>query len=84
MKNNNKQCVLNDVNNNVNNFVREDDNGNEFAGFSGAVFMKVYFDEVVGVWGLWEALSIAEVDCPYRMIIDDLQKGGGLNGRNIE
>jgi hypothetical protein len=48
LKYNNKQCVLNDVNNNVNNFVREDDNGNEFAGFSGAVFMKVYFDEVVG------------------------------------
>lgn len=42
------------------------------------------FDEVVGVWGLWEALSIAEVDCPYRMIIDDLQKGGGLSGRNIK
>jgi len=48
LKYNNKQCVLNDVNNNVNNFVREDDNGDEFAGFSGAVFMKVYFDEVVG------------------------------------
>ena len=48
LKYNNKQCVLNDVNNNVNNFVRVDDNGDEFAGFSGAVFMKVYFDEVVG------------------------------------
>lgn len=48
LKYNNKQCVLSDVNNNVNNFVRVDDNGDEFAGFSGAVFMKVYFDEVVG------------------------------------
>ena len=46
LKYNNNQCVLNDINNNVNNFVRLDDNGNSFAGFSGAVFMKIYFDEV--------------------------------------
>lgn len=42
------------------------------------------FKEVVDVFGLWEALCIAEVECPYRMMTDDLQKGGGLNGRNIE
>jgi len=42
------------------------------------------FKEVVDIWGLWEALSIAEVVCPYKLLIEDLQKGGGLNGRNIE
>ncbi len=46
LKYNNKQCVLNDINNKVNNFVRVDDDGNAFTGFSGAVFMRVYFDEV--------------------------------------
>ena len=48
LKYNNNQCVLNDINNNVNNFVRVDDNGDSFTGFSGAVFMKIYFDEVSG------------------------------------
>jgi hypothetical protein len=48
LKYNNNQCVLNDINNNVNNFVRVDDNGDSFTGFSGAVFMKIYFDEVGG------------------------------------
>ena len=48
LKYNNNQCVLNDINNNVNNFIRVDDNGNAFTGFSGAVFMKIYFDEVSG------------------------------------
>ena len=48
LKYNNKQCVLNDINNNVNNFVRLDDKGNAFTGFSGGVFMKIYFDEVSG------------------------------------
>lgn len=38
------------------------------------------FQEVVDIYGLWEALSVAEVECPYRAIIEDLQKGGGLNG----
>ncbi|MBQ7912473.1 MAG: hypothetical protein IJ308_01865 [Clostridia bacterium] len=48
LKYNNDQCVLKDINNGVNNFVRLDDKGNAFTGFSGAVFMKVYFDDVSG------------------------------------
>lgn len=35
--------------------------------------------ELVGIYGLWEALCIVEVRCPYKDIIEDLEKGGGLS-----
>lgn len=48
LKYDNAQLALLDINNSINGFVRVDDQGNAFTGFSGAVFMKIYFDGVAG------------------------------------